>query len=183
MNWKRISASLATVLLTSLVGCVHHYVYQNTTWGMSERALKSARPASQAAAAAPGEKLWSEHTVIDALKLKVTVTYKLGAKGLKNVTVVFDPVQVDKPLYIDYYHQVKALLSEKYGPPEAESADLAVRSQKYRITATPDYQTKCVFRTPDELIELTCGGECDGSAAANAITISYDTPQARTEGL
>ena len=148
---------------------------------MSEKSFKAARPFSEASPAPSGDQLWSEPAMINALK--TTVTYRLGPKGLQGVTIVFDPAPVEKTLYIDYYRQVKALLSEKYGAPEVAPADLAVRSQKYRITEAPDYQTKCVFRTPIARIQLACGGNCDGSSNGDAITISYEPPRSRTEGL
>jgi hypothetical protein len=181
MNATRTAVPWATIALACLVGCARHYVYQNTDWGMSEKEFRAARPASAALPSAAGERLWLEHTTINGLKSRVT--YRLGPKGLQDVTVVFDPVQVEKAQYIDYYHQVKALLSDKYGAPEVESADLAVRSQKYRMVQAPDYQSKCIFRTPFALIQLVCGGNCDGSSAGDAITITYEAPRARTEGL
>jgi len=176
MSRQRTAAAWAALALVGLAGCAGPAVYLNTSWGMNEKALKAARPDSVAA----GDKLWLEHATINGLK--AAVTYRLGAKGLQDVTVVFDPVQVAKEQYIDTYHQVKALLSEKYGAPEAESTDLVVRSQKYRITQAPDYQSKSLFRTPLALIQLTCEGSCDGTAG-NSVMITYGAPRASTEGL
>ena len=167
---------MAALALACLAGCAEPTVYQNTSWGMNAKALRAARPASVAA----GDRLWLEHATINGLK--AAVTYRLGAKGLQDVTIVFDPVTVAKDQYIDTYHQVKALLSDKYGAPEAEATDLAVRSQKYRITQPPDYQSKSIFRAPLALIQLTCEGGCDGTSG-NSIMITYGTPRTPTEGL
>jgi len=125
---------------------------------MNQKALKTARPDTVAA----GDRLWLEHTMINGLKAASPTAW---SKGLQDVTVLFDPVAVPKEQYIDTYHQVKALLSEKYGAPEAQATDLVVRSQKYIITQAPDYQSKSIFRTTLALIELTCEGLCDGTPA------------------
>lgn len=174
MDRKSAAGLMALIFLA---GCGKHYVYQNTSWGMPEKAFKAARPA----AAAAGERLWTEPAVIN--ELKATVTYRLGPRGLESVRVVFDPVQVDKAQYIDYFLQIKALLAEKYGAPEMEASDLAVMSQKYVSTRPQDYQTKNVFRAPEALVELTCGGGCDGAAADGSIAISYGPVRSRTDGL
>ena len=176
MSRQRTAACAAAFALAGLIGCAEPTVYQNTSWGLNEKALRTARPASAAA----GDKLWLEHVTINALN--AAATYRLGPKGLQDVTIAFDPVRVTKDQYIDTYHQVKALLSDKYGAPEAEATDLVVRSQKYRITQAPDYQSQVIFRTPLALIQLTCAGNCDGTTGNN-ILITYGMPRAPTEGL
>jgi len=176
MSRPRAAAPLTTLALAGLAACAGPMAYQNTNWGMNEKALLAARPASVAA----GDRRWLEHSTINGLK--AAVTYRLGAQGLQDVSIVFDPVQVPQEQYIDTYHQVKVLLSEKYSAPEAEATDLVVRSQKVRIPQGLDYQSKCVFRTPLALIQLTCAGACDGSPG-NGIMISYEPPRAPTEGL
>lgn len=90
---------------------------------------------------------------------------------------------VEKPKYIDYFRQVKALLTEKYRAPELEAADFVAKAETYRISAAPDYQSKSVFRTDNANITLSCGGVCDGSSAENSITILYEPPSARTDAL
>ncbi|MCX5796922.1 MAG: hypothetical protein NTY77_15610 [Elusimicrobia bacterium] len=176
MSRPILAAPLAALALAALAGCAGPTVYQNTSWGMNEKAFKIARPAATAA----GDRQWLEDTTINGLK--AAVTYRMGAKGLHDVTVLFDPVQVAKDQYIDTYHQVKALLSDKYGAPEAQATDLVVRSQKYIITQAPDYQSKSIFRTRLALIELTCEGACDGTPG-NGVMITYGEPKAPTEGL
>jgi hypothetical protein len=176
MSRQRTAAVWAALTLASLAGCAGPASYLNTSWGMKEKALRAARPDTVAA----GEHRWLEQTSINGHQ--AAVTYRLGARGLREVTVVFEPVVVSSDQYIEIYHQVKALLSEKYGAPEADAADLIARSQKIRSTRTPDYQSPCLFRMPLALIQLTCPGACDGSAG-NSITISYEPPRAATEGL
>jgi hypothetical protein len=167
---------LAALALVFFAACASDHFYLNTDWGMSEKSLRAARPGSAAA----GERLRVEHAAINGHKAEVT--YRLGAKGLQSVTIVLDPVPMTKDQYIDVYHQVRALLSEKYGAPGEEAADLAVRSQKIRIPQVPDYQSQCLFRTPLALIELSCAGACDGTVD-NGVIITYEAPRAPTEGL
>ncbi|MBI5240984.1 MAG: hypothetical protein HY926_10970 [Elusimicrobia bacterium] len=178
MDWRTPAAFLA---LTALTGCAKHYVYQNTAWDMDEKKFTIARPLSRVLPGGSGDRFWSEPTVIDSLK--ATATYRLGPEGLQSVTVVFEPVQTGKELYLDHYRRVKVLLSEKYGAPEVEGADLAVRVQKLRSFQVPEHQTRSVFRSPLARIELTCGGECDGTSVGNSIMITYEKPRPRTEGL
>jgi hypothetical protein len=166
----------AALVLTSLAACAGPKVYQNTSWGMNEKAFKEARPAAVPAS----DTRWIEQATIN--NLKAVVTYRMGRKGLKEVTVLFDPVPMTKDQYIDAYRQVRALLSEKYGFPEAQATDLVLRSQKYISTQEPDYKGKSIFRIPFALIELTCEGLCDGTAG-NGIRIVYGAPHAPTEGL
>lgn len=165
----------------ALAGCGKHYVYQNTAWGMDEKEFKTARPASRVLPGGSGDRFWSEPAVIDSLK--TTATYRIGPDGLESVTVVFEPVQVGKEAYLDHYRQVKALLSEKYGAPEVEAAELAVRAQRLRTVQAPEHQTRSVFRSSQARIELTCGGECDGTSVGNSIMITYEKPRPRTAGL
>ncbi|MDD5630067.1 MAG: hypothetical protein PHU21_13445 [Elusimicrobia bacterium] len=169
-------AAWPLLVLAALCACAGPAVYQNTSWGMNEKAFRAARPE----AAAAGDRQWLEHATINGLK--ASVAYRMGARGLEDVTVVFDPAALPKDQYIDAYRQVKALLSEKYGAPEAQATDLVVRSQKYITTQAPDYQTPSLFRTPAALIRLTCEGLCDGTPG-NGIRIAYGRPQAPGEGL
>jgi hypothetical protein len=172
---------LFVFLAAALAGCGKHYVYQNTAWGMDEKEFTAARPASRVLPGGSGDRFWSEPAVIDSLK--ATATYRLGAGGLQSVTVVFEPVQVGQERYRDHYRQVKALLGEKYGAPVVEAAELAVRAQKLRSFQSPEHQTRSVFLTPRARIELSCGGDCDGTSVGNSIMITYEKPRPRTEGL
>lgn len=165
----------------ALAGCGKHYVYQNTAWGMDEKEFKTARPVSRVLPGGSGDRFWSEPAVIDSLK--ASVTYRIGPDGLESVTVVFEPVQTGQELYLDHYRRVKALLSEKYGAPVVEGAELAVRVQKLRSVQLPEHQTRSIFITPRARIELTCGGECDGTSVGNSIMITYEKPRPRTAGL
>jgi hypothetical protein len=178
MDWRTAAALLAAA---ALAGCGKHYVYQNTAWGMNEKEFTAARPASRVLPGGSGDRFWSEPAVIDSLK--ATATYRLGSGGLQSVAVVFEPVRVDKELYLDHYRQIKALLSEKYGAPVVEAAELAVRAQKLRSFQVPEHQTRSLFRSAHARIELTCGGECDGTSVGNSIMITYEQPRPRTEGL
>ncbi len=178
MKRRTLAVLLAAAALS---GCSAHYVYQNTAWGMTEKAFMAARPASRVLPGGSGDRFWSEPTVIDSLK--ATATYRIGARGLQSVTVLFDPVQVGKERYLDHYRQVKALLSEKYGAPEVEAVELALRAEKLRSFQVPEHQTRSVFRSAFARIELTCGGECDGTSMGNSIMITSEMPRPRTEGL
>jgi hypothetical protein len=179
MNRKAI---FLAAVLACLSGCAQNNAYLDTHWGMSERALKKTRQIGAPATESAGNRFWFEHAVI--AELKATVTYRTSAAGLQSVTIVFDPVKVDKAQYIDHYHKIQELLSEKYGSPEVDSASVtAMAENKTAFKQTPDYQSKCVYRTQLSKIQLTCGGDCDGSSSGNAITISYERPSSPTEGL
>ena len=172
---------IVLVALAGLAGCAKDFAYQNTSWGMSDKAVKKARPLSEPMAATSGEAFRFEHTTINGQK--TTVAYRFTASGLAGVTIVFDPIKIEKAQYLDAYRQVKELLSEKYGTPDVDAASMAAISKKYHIAESADYQSDCVWRTPKSLIKLTCGGDCDASSGANVITISYQPPVSRTEGL
>jgi hypothetical protein len=155
--------------LIVLAACAKDFTYQNTTWGMSEKAVKSARGTDY------------EHTMINGLK--ATVKYGYTRRGLEKVTVVFDPVVVEKDKYVDYFHQIKALLTDKYRAPELEAADYVAKAESYRISAAPDYQSRSVFRTEMVQITLSCGGACDGTSTDNSITLLYEPPSTRSDAL
>jgi hypothetical protein len=182
MNWKKILAAAVLACLGACAPFRQNDSYLNTRWGMSERALKKARPLSDTPTESSGNRFWFEHATI--AELKATVAYQMGPHGLQSVTIVFDPIKVDKAQYIDHYHKIQELLNEKYGSPEVDSASVtAMAENKTAFKQTPDYQSKCVYRTQLATIKLTCGGDCDGSSNGNAVTISYEKLSSPTEGL
>ena len=60
---------------------------------------------------------------------------------------------------------------------------MAAESKKYRIPEKADYRGKIVWRTGPLAIALSCGGDCDGSSAANSVLILYGPPVSSTAGL
>jgi hypothetical protein len=160
---------IALLLALALGACAKDFAYQNTSWGMTEKSVRSARGSEY------------ESTFINGHK--ATVSYAYGPKGLRGVRVVFEPVRMDKEKYIDLYHQVKALLTEKYRAPDLEAADFVAKADKYRISAEKDFETASVFRSGIVQVTLTCPGNCDGTSAADSITLLYEPPGSRTDAL
>lgn len=180
----RLSYRAAACLLAAaaLCSCAKNYAYQNTSWGMTDKAVAKARPASTPMqAAAAGQRLRFERVEIGGQK--ATVAYRIAPTGLADVTVAFDPVKIAKDEYIDFYRKIKQLLSEKYGSPEVDSEVMAAESKKYIIPEKADYHGKIIWNASPLAIELSCGGDCDGSSAANSVMIFYGPPVSRTAGL
>jgi hypothetical protein len=157
------------LLAVGLGACAKDFAYQNTNWGMNEKSVRSARGSEY------------ESTFINGQK--AAVSYSYGPKGLRGVRVVFEPVHMEKEKYIDLYHQVKALLTEKYRAPELEAADFVAKAEKHRISAEKDYESASVFRAGFLQATLTCPGNCDGTSPADSITLLYEPPGSRTDAL
>ena len=105
----RLSPRAAACLLAAaLCACAKNYAYQNTSWGMTDKAVAKARPTSEPMkAAAPGQQFRFEHLEIGGQK--ATAAYRITSAGLADVAVAFDPVKLGKDEYIDFYRRIKQL--------------------------------------------------------------------------